>query len=146
MLGKNSRGGEIIELKSDLGGGKTTLVRGLAKGLGSTDTVASPSFTILKVYSTRRLTAATKTNITIQHFDFYRLGQHPEQMAHELEEAMLDKTNVVVLEWATAVEQMLPLIRLQITMSKLDENSRHLSIVCPIELFYLVEGIDVKVR
>jgi tRNA A37 threonylcarbamoyladenosine biosynthesis protein TsaE len=49
-LGSKLRGGEVIELRSDLGGGKTTLVRGLAAGMGSTDAVASPSFTISRVY------------------------------------------------------------------------------------------------
>lgn len=145
LLGKNAKGGEILELKSDLGGGKTTLVRGLAHGLSSKDTVASPSFTIQKTYKTERLSVDTKQPITIQHFDFYRLGAHPEHMAHELEEAMLDKSNVVVLEWAIAVEQMLPEVRMQITISKVDNDARLLTILCPIQLFYLVEGLDAKV-
>lgn len=145
LLGKNVRGGEVIELQSDLGGGKTTLVRGLAKGVGSTDTVASPSFTIQKVYKTERLAKSVKGVIAIQHFDFYRLGAHPEQMAHELEEAMLNKANVVVLEWARAVEQMLPQVRVRVSIGRVDETTRNILITCPIQLFYLVEGIDGKI-
>lgn len=51
-MGKRLRGSEVIELVSDLGGGKTTFVRGLARGLGSTDKVSSPTFTISQVYKT----------------------------------------------------------------------------------------------
>lgn len=145
LLGKNAKGGEVIELISDLGGGKTTLVRGLARGMGSSDTVASPSFTIQKVYQTEKLQPETKQPVAIQHFDFYRLGEHPEQMAHELEESMVDKNSLVVLEWATVMEQMLPETRLQITINKTDDEARQLIIKCPIQLFYLVEGIDAKV-
>ena len=50
LLGKQLKGGEVIELVSDLGGGKTTFVRGLAAGSGSKDQVASPTFTLSKVY------------------------------------------------------------------------------------------------
>ena len=49
-IGKRLRGGEMIELVSDLGGGKTTFTRGLARGAGSSDVVSSPTFTISKVY------------------------------------------------------------------------------------------------
>ena len=65
-LGKSLRGGEVIELVSDLGGGKTTFVRGLARGAGSHDKVASPTFTISKTYVT--------DGYEIHHFDFYRLN------------------------------------------------------------------------
>ena len=49
LLGSNLRGGELIELASDLGGGKTTFTRGLVRGGGSDDSVASPTFTISRV-------------------------------------------------------------------------------------------------
>ena len=57
-------GGEVIELVGDVGAGKTTFVRGLAKGLGSTDHVSSPTFTVEQVYTGR---------LTLYHYDFYRL-------------------------------------------------------------------------
>src|SRR6185312_5854101 len=64
-IGRKLQGGEVIELISDLGGGKTTFVRGLAKGMGSQDTVRSPSFTLSNEYRSGKL--------TLYHFDFYRL-------------------------------------------------------------------------
>ena len=55
QIGNNLKGGEIIELISDLGGGKTTFVRGLARGMGSTDAVSSPSFTTVSYTHLRQL-------------------------------------------------------------------------------------------
>ena len=65
-IGRRVKGGETIELVSDLGGGKTAFVSGLAKGMGSRDSVSSPSFTLSNVYQA--------DNISLHHFDFYRLS------------------------------------------------------------------------
>src|SRR5476649_1957023 len=65
QVGHRMRGGETIELISDLGGGKTTFVRGLARGFGSKDHVTSPSFALSNQYSSR--------DLVMYHFDFYRL-------------------------------------------------------------------------
>src|SRR6185436_20817876 len=79
-VGRNLKGGEVIVLSSDLGGGKTTFVRGLARGADSADHVSSPTFTLSKVYQLQNDTKAstdsnTKTLREIQHFDFYRLDE-----------------------------------------------------------------------
>jgi len=58
---------EIIELRSDLGGGKTTFTQGLAAGAGSKDAVSSPTFTLKKIYRAGEL--------HIYHYDFYRLNE-----------------------------------------------------------------------
>jgi tRNA threonylcarbamoyladenosine biosynthesis protein TsaE len=76
-LGRNLKGSEVFELISDLGGGKTTFVRGLACGMGSTDHVASPTFTISREYVAGEL--------ALFHFDFYRLSD-PGVVAIELAE------------------------------------------------------------
>jgi tRNA threonylcarbamoyladenosine biosynthesis protein TsaE len=119
-LGKLLHGGESIELIGDVGAGKTTLVRGLARGMGVTETVQSPSFTINRVYDAdggRRLV----------HYDFYRLHD-AGIMANELEESVNDPNASVVIEWADAVEQVLPDDRLTITIVSPTEFSRELSI------------------
>lgn len=59
------RQGDVLLLKGDLGAGKSEITRGIAKGLGVTETVTSPSFTILNVYESGRL--------PLYHFDWYRL-------------------------------------------------------------------------
>ena len=77
-IGANIRGGEVIELVSDLGGGKTVFVRGLAKGMKSDDQVASPTFTINREYKTG--------DLVLSHYDFYRLSD-PGIISAELEES-----------------------------------------------------------
>jgi len=124
------RGGEVIELISDLGGGKTTFVRGMARGFGSTDKVSSPSFTISKVYK-----AGKKQ---LHHFDFYRLNE-AGVVADELAELLGDKNIVVVVEWANIVHGVLPPDRLSITFSTTNENSRQLTFNLPKSKDYLVK-------
>jgi tRNA threonylcarbamoyladenosine biosynthesis protein TsaE len=132
-LGKALRGGEVIELVSDLGGGKTTLVRGLAAGAESSDIVASPTFTINKVYKTK--------SFEIQHFDFYRL-QEPGIVAVELAEVVGDPQIVTVIEWADVVQHVLPNRRLTIRIKQTPVGTRQLDFSCSPELSYLVEALQ----
>lgn len=131
-IGAHLRGGETIELISDLGGGKTTLVRGLARGAGSNDVVSSPSFTISKVYQ-----AGSRQ---IHHFDFYRLHE-PGVVEHELVEAAANPNNVVVVEWGEIVADVLPKRRLVIGIRRTGRDSRELTLSFPEDLSYLVEKI-----
>jgi len=126
-LGKQLRGGEIISLVSDLGGGKTTFARGLARGIGSKDHVSSPTFTISKLYK--------GADLNINHFDFYRLGD-PGLVQNELLD-FIDSDNVVVIEWPDIVENVLPVNRLTINIESFGDNERRISFSCPIELGYL---------
>lgn len=131
-LGMALRGGETIELTSDLGGGKTTFVHGLAKAINSPDRVASPTFTISKVYKGERL--------EIHHFDFYRL-QDAGLMEHELHDVLGDPQVVVVVEWGGAVAHVLPEDRLTIRLTRTGDESRCLELSCPDNLAYLLEGL-----
>lgn len=131
-IGRRLRGGEVIELKSDLGGGKTTFVRGLARGFGSHDRVASPTFTISKQYK-----AGDKL---IAHYDFYRLNE-AGLMRHELEEVINDPDVVTVVEWGDIVADVLPSHRLSVEIKSIGDESRELSISWPETLAYLVEGL-----
>ena len=102
------RGGELIELISDLGGGKTTLVRGIARGFGSTDKVASPTFTVSKEYQSGKK--------RIVHYDFYRLND-PGILQFELAESLEDPAAVSIIEWADIVHDVLPQDVLRITIA-----------------------------
>lgn len=128
-LGSRLRGGEVIELISDVGGGKTTLVRSIAAGMGSDDKVASPSFTLSREYKAG--------NKTLYHFDFYRLTD-PGIVANELAEAAGDPQVVVVVEWADIVEGVLPAERLTIQITTTGETSREFEFTYPKKLQYLV--------
>ena len=127
-IGHKLRGGEVIELLSDLGGGKTAFVRGLAKGMDSNDTVRSPSFTLSNQYQGGKL--------TLHHFDFYRLDE-PGIMERELAEILEDPQAVVVIEWGGIAEAVLPHDRLTITIKPTGETSRQLNFSCPNNLNYL---------
>lgn len=132
QIGQNLRGSEVIELISDLGGGKTTFVRGLASGIQSQDHVSSPTFKITNEYRGKRL--------AIKHFDFYRLHE-AGLIANELHEAMQDKDVVVVIEWADIVQKVLPEERLTLTLQPLSDTKRHIKILYPPRLAYLLEGL-----
>jgi len=128
-IGAKLRGGEVIELIADLGGGKTTFVRGLARGAGSVGKVSSPTFTLSNEYKAGEL--------TIHHFDFYRLAE-AGIMGDELAEAIADPKAVVVVEWGDIVADVLPASRLTITITATGEDSRQLQFKCPDGLSYLL--------
>lgn len=130
-VGQRLRGGEVIELVSDLGGGKTTFVHGLARGAASTDHVSSPTFTISKVYAALRF--------DIHHFDFYRL-QEAGLIEHELHDLLGDPKAVIVVEWGDIVRHVLPDERLTIEIAQTAEASRELRVSCHESLGYLLES------
>lgn len=132
-IGQALKGGEVIELVSDLGGGKTTFVRGLARGAGSKDKVASPTFTISKVYDC--------SEFQIHHFDFYRLPD-AGLISHELGDLLGDKGIVVVIEWADAVKHVLPKDRLHIAVRQLLNGDREFSFSAPQDLQYLLKALQ----
>lgn len=119
-LGEKLRGGEVIELISDLGGGKTQLVRGMAEGMGSTDQVQSPSFTISRVYKSNTL--------ELHHFDFHRLDD-PGIVKNELAEVIGQPNAVVAIEWADSVADILPDDRLTVTIKPTGDTNREFEIV-----------------
>jgi len=119
-LGLLLRGGEVIELIGDVGAGKTTLVKGVARGLVIDDDVQSPSFTISRVYDAR-------DGLQLAHYDFYRLND-AGIMANELAEVTHDPLSITIIEWADVVSGVLPEDRLTITISSPTETSRQLSI------------------
>ncbi|HMS32317.1 MAG TPA: tRNA (adenosine(37)-N6)-threonylcarbamoyltransferase complex ATPase subunit type 1 TsaE [Candidatus Saccharibacteria bacterium] len=133
-IGSKLKGGEVIELISDLGGGKTTLTKGIAEGAGSKDMVASPSFTISYLYS------APKFNI--HHFDFYRL-EDSGVVGLSLAEAISEKNDVIVIEWGDIVADILPESRITIKLSSdaEDENKRIIEVDLPDQLNYLLEDL-----
>lgn len=128
-MGGRLRGGEVIVLMSDLGGGKTAFVRGLARGMGSSDHVASPTFTISREYKAK--------DRTLYHFDFYRLSE-PGVVAAELEEFVDDPKAVVAIEWGEIVQGVLPDDHLQVRITRTGDNSRRIDMTYPPSLDYVM--------
>jgi tRNA threonylcarbamoyladenosine biosynthesis protein TsaE len=114
----------LVELVSDLGGGKTTFVTGLAKGLKSSDQVSSPTFTLKKIYKAPHL--------DIFHYDFYRL-RDPGIMRDELAESLNDPKVITVVEWSDIVTDVLPSERLTIKFEPTanDSEERQITVHYP---------------
>ena len=91
--------GDVVALTGDLGAGKTTLTKSIAKGLGVTENVTSPTFTIVCEYMSGRL--------PLFHFDLYRIGSEEEAFEAGLEE-YFHRGGVTVIEWADLVPELIP--------------------------------------
>jgi tRNA threonylcarbamoyladenosine biosynthesis protein TsaE len=98
-LGEAAQAGEIYALVGDLGTGKTVFSKGFAEGLGVTETVSSPTFTILQIYEDGRL--------PLYHFDVYRI-EEPEEMEEVGLDEYLEGDGVCLIEWPERIAEMLP--------------------------------------
>ncbi|NCB94416.1 MAG: tRNA (adenosine(37)-N6)-threonylcarbamoyltransferase complex ATPase subunit type 1 TsaE [Clostridia bacterium] len=108
-LGENAKPGQIYTLVGDLGVGKTVFTQGLASGLGITEAISSPTFTIIQEYEEGRL--------PFYHFDVYRIGD-----IEEMEEIGYDDyffgNGVCMIEWANLIEELLPDDVIQVEIEK----------------------------
>ncbi len=120
--------GSIVGLFGDLGSGKTTFVKGLAKGLGLTAKINSPSFVILKVYSLKRKISKNKIAASLYHFDLYRLKSLKELEDTGFEDFINDN-GICVIEWADRANKLLPGDYLRIKIRIKNENSRIIDII-----------------
>lgn len=107
-------------------------MRGLARGIGSKDHVSSPSFKLSNIYKGKK--------ITLNHFDFYRL-EDAGLMEYGLSEITSDESQVLVVEWAEIVKNVLPDNRLKISLTAKSENERQVEFSYPKDLSYLLRGI-----
>lgn len=110
----------VIELVGDVGAGKTTFTKGLARGLEITEEITSPTFTISKVYENSR-------GQKLVHYDFYRL-ENPGIMVEDLFENLQDPQTVTVIEWADTVSEILPANHLRLEILINDDGSRTLDL------------------
>lgn len=117
---KYGRAVSVIELIGDVGAGKTTFVRGLAEGLGIKEPITSPSFTISKTY-------AIPSGGNLVHYDFYRLPD-PGIMAEDLEENINTPNNIVIVEWADSVSDLLPKNHKRIEIKLNDDGTREVNL------------------
>ncbi len=107
----------VIELIGDVGAGKTTLTRGIAEGLGVSEPVTSPSFTISKRYNF--------DGGVLVHYDFYRLAD-PGIMRDEIAETLQDKQAIVVVEWGGSIADLLPEEHVKIEIKLQDDGARRI--------------------
>lgn len=119
-LAKRLLPGDVIAYFGDLGAGKTALTRGIAQGLGVTDLVTSPTYTIVNEYLTGR--------IPLFHFDMYRLGSSDELFDIGWED-YLARGGVCAVEWSENVEDALrDAIHITIEKDPLEPDTRRITI------------------
>ena len=117
-LGKILRPGTVLAYEGDLGAGKTAFTRGLAKGLGCTDLVTSPTYTIVNEYLSGRL--------PLFHFDMYRL-RSAEDLWDIGWEDYLDRGGVCAVEWSENVAEAME-DAIIVTIEKTGEEARRITI------------------
>ncbi len=112
-IGKSALPGQIYTLSGDLGVGKTVFTQGVAKGIGISEPVSSPTFTIVQEYEEGRM--------PFYHFDVYRIGD-----IEEMEEIGYDDyffgEGICLIEWAELIQDILPEKRIRVTIEKEPER------------------------
>jgi len=102
---------DVLVLTGELGAGKTTLVQGIASGLGATEHVASPTFTLVREYVTGR--------VPVAHVDVFRLDRVQDVVDLALDE-LEGGACVLIVEWGDAIEELLPDDRLRVELTTED--------------------------
>lgn len=108
--------GAVISLVGDLGAGKTTFAKGVARGLGIMGNVTSPTFTILNEY--------VGEEKRLYHFDFYRIEDPDELVELGFEDYFPSADGLTIVEWAEKAPSVLPKKFYQITFEKIDDDKR----------------------
>ena len=108
-MGLEAKPGDAYTLVGDLGVGKTVFTQGIALGLGITEAISSPTFTIVQVYEEGRM--------PFYHFDVYRIGDIEEMDEIGYEDYFYGE-GLTMIEWANLIEEILPEKRKEITIEK----------------------------
>lgn len=116
-LGENLLSGDLICLEGDLGAGKTTFTKSLAKAIGVTRTVNSPTYTIMKQYQGK---------VPFYHFDVYRIENEEEDFGFE---EYFYGEGIAVVEWSHLIASQLPDERLEIYIYHVNENERRMKFI-----------------
>lgn len=144
---KNLKGGDILGLYGDLGAGKTTFVQGIAEGLGIDKRIISPTFVIVKQYKIKNRNvilasaASPESNgdpgqarmtenfpSIFYHIDLYRIQDQNDIKGLGIEEIINDRNNIVAIEWAEKLGDLLPKKRIDIYFEYISENKRMIKI------------------
>lgn len=111
----------VLELKGNLGGGKTTFLQGFSKGLGIKEKILSPTFVIMK-----RFELHNKQYKNFYHIDFYRLNKIKGEPVLSWKDIIRDPKNIIAIEWPERVKKILPQKTIKIYFKFINENSREI--------------------
>jgi tRNA threonylcarbamoyladenosine biosynthesis protein TsaE len=120
----------VIALEGELGAGKTTFAQGLAKILGLTSKIKSPTFTLIKKY---KLPKNSKFKILnskryLYHLDCYRLKDHKDLFILGIKDILKDKESIVLIEWPERIKKILPKGHIKINFGHVDKDTRKITI------------------
>ncbi len=120
---KNQRGALVLGLKGDLGGGKTTFLQGLAKGLGIKEKILSPTFVIMKKFPISR-----SRFLNFYHIDCYRIKKSKEILALGFRDIISNPQNIVAIEWVDRIKKIMPKNIIRVNFKFINKNERKITI------------------
>lgn len=120
---RETEGKRIIAFYGQMGSGKTTFIRALCHELGVTDTVTSPTFTLINEYK-------RPSGVPVYHFDFYRIKKITEVLDFGIEE-YFDSASPCFMEWPELIEPLLPPETLRVSITVRDDGSRVIGTIPP---------------
>jgi tRNA threonylcarbamoyladenosine biosynthesis protein TsaE len=115
------KGALVIGLEGDLGGGKTTFVQGFARGLGIKEKILSPTFVILKKFEIPK-----RKFKTLYHIDCYRFEDLKDILDLGFNEIISNPENIVIIEWANKIKEILPNGTIISKFEFIDEKTREI--------------------
>ena len=126
-IAQNTPNGTVFSLDGDLGAGKTVFASGFAQGLGITESVSSPTFTIVQEYP-------CPDNSMLYHLDLYRIDNSDAALAFGVDEFLYDKNAYCLLEWPERIPELLPPETIRITIEHIAEDCRRLTLPDDLEI------------
>lgn len=120
VFGRELKNGLVIGLTGDLGSGKTTFIQGLARGLGIKERIVSPTFVLMRKYKIGK----RKKLKNFYHIDFYRIHSDKDARHIDFEKIISDPGNIIAIEWAQRVKNILPSDILEIEFKYIDNLKR----------------------
>jgi len=119
----------ILGLEGDLGGGKTTFLQGVAKGLGIKQKILSPTFIIMRKFPiSNSLTVPTQQFLNFYHFDCYRIEKLKEILDLDFKKSISEPQNIVAIEWAEKIKKIIPKKTIWIRFEFINQKTRKITI------------------
>ncbi len=120
---KNKKTAVILALDGELGGGKTTFLQGLGRGLGIKEKILSPTFIIMK-----RFKISHSQFHNFYHIDCYRIKNQNDLISLSFKEIISSPYNIIAIEWAEKIKKIIPLERLNLKFEFINKNKRKIII------------------
>lgn len=122
-LAQQLKPGTILTLNGQLGAGKTVFARGFARGLGVTEPVSSPTYTIVQEY------ALPDGRSWLYHLDLYRISDENSALGFGVDEFLDDMDAYVLLEWPERIAKIIPARHIEVNLRRVDELTREITAI-----------------